>query len=59
LLIAAAMKTTPLFESWSFTQVLLLLVVPAGLVHWAVLCRFLKLRSEPGPEASQPKLQQP
>jgi hypothetical protein len=51
MLIAAAMKQAPLFTSWSFAQVLLLLLVPAGVIHWAVLCRYLKLRVEP--EASE------
>jgi hypothetical protein len=46
LLIAAALKTTDLFASWSFAQVLLLLIVPACAVHWAVLCHYLTLRAD-------------
>jgi hypothetical protein len=49
MLIAAALKTADLFAGWSFAQVLLLLVVPACVIHWAVLCRYLKLRAEPPP----------
>jgi hypothetical protein len=47
MLIAAAMKKADVFAGWSFAQVLLLLLVPAGVIHWAVLCRYLKLRAEP------------
>jgi hypothetical protein len=47
MLIAAELKRADLFASWSFAQVLLLLLVPAGVIHWAVLCRYLKLRAGP------------
>lgn len=43
MLIAAALLKTELFSGWSFAQVLLLLSIPACVVHWAVLCRYLKL----------------
>jgi hypothetical protein len=46
LLIAAGLKTAEWFANWSFPQVLLLLLVPAGVIHWVVLCRYLKLRTE-------------
>lgn len=46
LLIAAALLKTETFAGWSFAQVLLLLFVPACVVHWAVLCRFLKLSAK-------------
>lgn len=42
-LIAAALLQTEKFASWSFAQVLLLLFLPACVVHWMVLCRYLKL----------------
>ena len=46
MLLAAALKKADVFASWSFAQVLLLLLVPAGVIHWAVLCQYLKLRAE-------------
>jgi hypothetical protein len=55
MLIAAAMKNAPLFASWSFAQVLLLLLLPAGLIHWAILCQYLKLRAEPGASEQGPR----
>ena len=47
LLIAAALAKTEVFAGWSFAQVLLLLFVPACVIHWAVLCRYLKLTEVP------------
>jgi len=47
LLIAAALIKTEMFAGWSFAQVLLVLFLPACVIHWAVLCRYLKLRAEP------------
>jgi len=47
MLVGAALKTADVFATWSFAQVLLLLLVPAAVVHWAVLCRYLKLRADP------------
>lgn len=43
LLIAAALAKTEAFAGWSLPQVLLLLFLPACVIHWAVLCRYLKL----------------
>ena len=43
LLFAAAFAKTEAFVEWSFPQVLLLLFVPACVIHWVVLCRYLKL----------------
>ena len=43
LLFAAALAKTETLAGWSFSQVLLLLLVPACVIHWAVLCRCLKL----------------
>lgn len=43
LLIAAALLKIEAFAGWSFAQILLLLFVPACVVHWAVLRRYLKL----------------
>ena len=60
MLVAAALKTVDSFANWSFAQVLLLLVIPAAVVHWAVLCRYVKLRAEPmnsdGALSSDPSL---
>ena len=47
LLIAAALAKTEALAGWSFPQVLLLLFVPACAIHWAVLCRYLKLTEVP------------
>lgn len=44
-LLAAAIKNVDPFSHWPFGLVLLLIVPPAALVHWAVLCRFLTLRT--------------
>ena len=49
LLIAAATKKADLFASWSFAQVLILFLVPAAVLHWVVLCRYLKLQIGPAP----------
>lgn len=46
LLIAAALLQAEAFTSWSFAQVLLLLFLPACVVHWVVLRRYLKLTAE-------------
>lgn len=46
MLTAAALKTAEWFAGWSFAQVLLLLLVPAAVVHWLVLCRYLTLQAE-------------
>jgi len=43
LLIAAALLKTDALQGWSFAQVLLLLFVPACVVHWVVLRRYLRL----------------
>jgi uncharacterized protein (DUF983 family) len=43
MLIAAALLKTDALREWSFAQALLLLLVPACVVHWAVLRRYLKL----------------
>ena len=43
LLIAAALLKTDALGGWSFAQVLLLLFVPACVVHWVVLSRYLRL----------------
>lgn len=51
LLIAAAILKTEAFAGWSFVQVLLLLFTPACIVHWLVLCHFLKLSAEPANES--------
>lgn len=47
LLIAAALSKNDMFAEWSFSQALLLLFVPAFVVHWAVLCQYLRLTEHP------------
>jgi hypothetical protein len=46
-LIAAALLMTETFASWSYAQVLLLLFLPACVVHWMVLRWYLKLIALP------------
>jgi len=43
ILIAAALLKTEMFEGWSYAQVLLPILIPACVVHWVVLCRYLRL----------------
>jgi uncharacterized protein (DUF983 family) len=43
MLIAAALLKTDVFMAWSFAQILLLLLVPACIVHWVVIRRYLRL----------------
>lgn len=46
MLIAAALLKAEAFKGWSFAQVLLLLLVPACVVHWMVLRRYLRLAKQ-------------
>lgn len=46
MLIAAALLKAEAFRGWSFAQVLLLLLVPACVVHWMVLRRYLRLAKQ-------------
>jgi len=43
MLIAAALLKMEAFKGWSFAQAILLLLLPACVVHWAVLRRYLML----------------
>ena len=46
MLIAAALLKMEAFRGWSFAQALLLLLLPACVVHWAVLRRYLRLAKQ-------------
>ncbi len=43
LLMASALLKTDALSGWSFPQALLLLFVPACVVHWVVLRHYLRL----------------
>lgn len=43
LLMAAALLKSDALKGWTFAQVLLILFIPACIVHLVVLCRYLRL----------------